>query len=67
MSRTPRPQDNDREDVDEHRDDDDGSDDDDHRRAVETNAEESDGDNEYRDSPAFSFEAIRQFNANVIA
>ena len=29
MSRTPRPQDNDREDVDEHRNDDDGSDDDD--------------------------------------
>ena len=38
----PCPEDNDRNNVDEHRDDDD-DDNDDHRRAVETNARESDG------------------------
>ena len=66
MRRSPRPQDNDGNEVDEHFDDDDGNDDDDHCGAVETNAGENDGIDENRDYRAFAFEAIRQFNANVI-
>ena len=70
MRRPPRPQDNERDDVDEHRndkDDDDGDDDDDHLGAVETNAGESNGAKKNRDSSAFAVEEIRQFNANIIA
>ena len=69
--RPPHPEDDDRDDVDKHRenendgDDDSGSDN--HRGAVETNEGESDGAYENRDSPAFVFEAISQFNANIIA
>ena len=44
MRRPPCPQDDDGDNVDEHRDDEDGNDDDDHSGAVETNAGESDGD-----------------------
>ena len=64
--RPPRPKYNDFGDVDKHRDDNDGDDDDDHCGAVETNAGESDGADEYGESPAFALEAIRQFNANVV-
>ena len=60
MRSPPRPQDNDS-------DDDDGDDNDNHRRAVETNSEESDGADKNRDYPTFAFETIRQFNTNVIA
>ena len=69
MRRPPRPQEDNRNDVDERRDDNDGKEDndDDHRGAVDMNAGESDGAKENWDSPAFSVEAIRQFNANVIA
>ena len=42
MRRPPRPQDNNRDDVEKHRDDDDN-----HRKAVETNAGERDGANCY--------------------
>ena len=66
MRRPPRPQDDDRDGVGEHRDDDDGHDDDDHSRAVETNAGESDGDDANQDPPNFAVEAINQFNANFI-
>ena len=65
MRRPPLPQDDDRDDVEKHRDDNNG--DDHHRGAVETNAGEIDGAEENRYSPAFSVEVIRQFNANVIA
>ena len=41
MRRPPCPQDDDRDDVDEHRNNDNGNDDDDHRGTVETNAGES--------------------------
>ena len=64
--RPPRPQDDDVDDVGEHRNKN-GDDNDDHCGAVETNAGESDGADENWDSPAFSFEAVRQFNTNVIA
>ena len=47
MIRPPRPQDDNRDNVDEHRDDDGGDDDDNHCGAVETNAGESNGDNCY--------------------
>ena len=67
MRRPPRPQDDDGDDVDKHRKNDDGDDNYDHRGVVETNVGESNGGDENRDSPAFAFEAIRQFNANVIA
>ena len=67
MSRPPCHQYDNLNDVDEHRNNDDGENDDDHRGAVETNAGESDGDEENWDSPAFAVEAIHQFNANVIA
>ena len=43
MSRPPRPQDDNRDDVDKHGNDDDGEDNNNHRRAVETNVEERDG------------------------
>ena len=42
MRRPPLPQDEDRNNIDKHRDDDGGNKDNDHRGAVETNAEESD-------------------------
>ena len=63
----PWTQEDDRNNVDEHRDNDGGNDNDDHRGAVETNAGESDRADENRVSPAFAVEAIRQFNANAIA
>ena len=47
MRRPPRPQEDDRNNVDEHRDDEDGDDNEDNRGAVETNAGESDGANCY--------------------
>ena len=50
MRRPPRPQDNDCDDVDEHRDNDDGDDDENHRGAAETNAGESDGDDEIKEA-----------------
>ena len=43
MRSPPCPQDDDRDDVDKHRDDDERNDNDDHRGAVETNAGESNG------------------------
>ena len=43
MSSPPRLQDNDRNDVDKHRDEDNSDDNDDYYRAVETNARESEG------------------------
>ena len=64
MRKPPCPQDNNRDNVDEH---DDGDDNDNHFREVETNAVESDGDDNKRDSPAFAVESIHQFNANVTA
>ena len=67
MRRTPCPQDDDGDNVDKHCKDDNGEDNNDHRGAVETNKRESDGAYENRDSSAFAVEAIRQFNANVIA
>ena len=45
IRRPPRPQDNDRGNVDEHRNDDNGDDDNDHQGAVETNVGESNGAN----------------------
>ena len=48
MRRPPRPQDDDVDDVEKHRDEDDGEDDNDYWGAVETNARESDGDNEFK-------------------
>ena len=67
MRRPPRPQDNDRDNVDKHRDNDDGDNNDDHHGPVETNAGESNRADENRDSPTFAVKGILQFNANVIA
>ena len=47
IRRPPRPKDNNRDNVNEHRDDNDKDDNDDHRKAVETNAGKSDGDECY--------------------
>ena len=64
--RPPLPQDDNLDDVDEHRNGDDGDDDNNHRETLETNAGESNRANKKQDSPAFAVKAIRQFNANVI-
>ena len=61
IRRPPRPQDDDVDDVDEHRNDNDGDDNNDHRGAVETNTGESDGANRNKDSPAFAAKEIHQF------
>ena len=65
MRRPSRPQDDGCDDIDGHRND--GDDKGDHREAVRMNARESDRADKNRDSPTFAVEAIRQFNANVIA
>ena len=67
MRRPPRPQDDDRNNVDKHYDNANGEEDDDHHGEVEKNEGESDGPDKNRDSHAFVVEAIIQFKANGIA